>query len=956
MTEVYLEEKSPNSYRLGRGDRRNVYHSYACSLGLAEPQVMSAHASDEGSQSNRHNQRDTEKIDNSSPSPGYPKTRRPEKRELSAQAQRIIDDWFNGTGIKLGFLEPHQAARVKRLVYTYQDLNSSELNELPPTDLYIHRVRITKGTVPWNKPKQRRWPPGKEFWLKRIITDGLRCGMYERCIEANGKLSDWNAQAQLVDKSDNPGEWDEPRLTFNYQNVHEDKPGCFVELMSRCHDYLGHPGHKRFHKADLKHGYWAILVHPHDRHYFAFTIPGIGQLQPTRMPQGSCSASFSFTELMNIVLGPISSAGKFEERESMLVSDSPNTLPKCTCYVDDIFSGFRTFEEGYSILENELFPRLAWAKLKLSFKKLELFVEETVALGVLHKAGGRILTKPERCEKIRRFPAPKNATEVRRFLGAIGMTRRWIKNFSEIKAPLSRLTGNVDFVWGEKEQLSFDLLKEKCGTVVEVHGWDFQKPVRLYSDASLFGAGCAITQMRIDPASNKLVEVPILYDAFLFNAAQKNYGIYKKELCAIVEFCRKYDYMLRGPETAEIFTDHKPLTFFLRSSILDGIYSRWAAELRCLDVIITWIPGHRNLVADSLSRTIFPDEKILDGLPSLSDFGYMVSNDCKQPEWVWKDGKNGYQELLRKIGEPIQNYQLEKLFFGRSDPIDLLVPASKSMVNVLESNMATYYTNEGLVEGPISVNWTRCLQGILSSHAEASEMGKAIELDQKYMDSSWYQDIARYLDEGKLPSNCFTKIQVAAFLKKASMYSIGSGGILFFEVRKIKKNCIVQKEVAEVLEEAHDKGGHFSWAITLRKLNKLYWPGMSKDVRDYILGCLVCAKNGTAVRSQTTAKVTVSSPMELLGIDFIGPFPKFDNGFNWILICTDYFSRFTWAEGTEKNDSETVIKFLKDLFAAFGVPVGFIQILDPIFVLSPGGLLRIMVSFGVMHQWELKGQ
>lgn len=158
--------------------------------------------------------------------------------------------------------------------------------------------------------------------------------------------------------------------------------------------------------------------------------------------------------------------------------------------------------------------------------------------------------------------------------------------------------------------------------------------------------------MRIDPASNKLVEVPILYDVLLFNATQKNYGVYKKELRAIVKFYRKYDYMLRGSETAEIFTDHKPRTFFLCSSILDGKFSRWAAGLRFLDIIITWIAGHRNLVTDSLSRTIFPDGKILDGLPSLSDFLYMVLNDYKQSEWIWKDGKNGYNELLRKIGEP----------------------------------------------------------------------------------------------------------------------------------------------------------------------------------------------------------------------------------------------------------------------------------------------------------------
>lgn len=73
---------------------------------------------------------------------------------------------------------------------------------------------------------------------------------------------------------------------------------------------------------------------------------------------------------------------------------------------------------------------------------------------------------------------------------------------------MSRITGNIDFVWGEREQLSFELLREKCGTVVEMHGWDFQKSMRLYSDASLLGTGYAITQIRIDPSSKKFVEVP----------------------------------------------------------------------------------------------------------------------------------------------------------------------------------------------------------------------------------------------------------------------------------------------------------------------------------------------------------------------------------------------------------------------------------------------------------------
>ncbi|KAI0994150.1 hypothetical protein K3495_g14032 [Podosphaera aphanis] len=251
-----------------------------------------------------------------------------------------------------------------------------------------------------------------------------------------------------------------------------------------------------FFKLDLKNGYWAIQVHPDDRHYFAFSMPGMGQLQPTRMPQGSCSASFSFTELMYLVLGHIPPTDTFPGMDSILLPKEPGQLPGAAFYIVDIFSGFQTFEEGYRLLEEELLPRLAWAKLRLSFKKLELFVTETVALGVTHRAGGIMLTKSERCNKIRDFPVPSDASGVRRFLGAIGITRNWVKNFAEIKRPLTRLTGKEDFRWGAAEQASFQILKEKCARSVEINGWDSSKPVRLYSDASLYGAGCAITQQR----------------------------------------------------------------------------------------------------------------------------------------------------------------------------------------------------------------------------------------------------------------------------------------------------------------------------------------------------------------------------------------------------------------------------------------------------------------------------
>ena len=241
--------------------------------------------------------------------------------------------------------------------------------------------------------------------------------------------------------------------------------------------------------------------------------------------------------------------------------------------------------------------------LKLSFKKLVLFTNTIEALGVTYKIGGIVQVKEARAAKIRNWPTPWTTTEVRAFLGAIGMTRRWVKNFAETARPLTRLTGDVDWSWADLEQLSFEFLRTRCADTVEMHGVVYDKAVRVYIDASTYGGGCAITQMRkpitmgtaiasqsgrvIDPITQattsqksqestpsilKDIEYLVLYGSFTFISTQHNYGTYKRELLAMVEFAWKYNYLLRGPAQSVVLTDHKPLTTFLDSSAMEGIY------------------------------------------------------------------------------------------------------------------------------------------------------------------------------------------------------------------------------------------------------------------------------------------------------------------------------------------------------------------------------------------------
>lgn len=93
-------------------------------------------------------------------------------------------------------------------------------------------------------------------------------------------------------------------------------------------------------------------------------------------------------------------------------------------------------------------------------------------------------------------------------------------------------------------------------------------------------------------------------------------------------------------------------------------------------------------------------------------------------------------------------------------------------------------------------------------------------------------------------------------------------------MRGVRKKCVTLQEVSEVIRHAHNKEGHWKQAITMKKLRKYYWPIMANNVRNYILGCMKCAQQGNAQRTQTQSPTVIDKPNVLWGMDYIGPFPK----------------------------------------------------------------------------------
>lgn len=190
----------------------------------------------------------------------------------------MLEAWVESVELKLGptISSPEARHKFLSLLFYYCHLNGSDLTDLPPIDLITHRVRLKEGTKPSSNPNQKRRPAYTEWWLRKIILDGMEGGIYELTESANGWLSQWNARAVVVDKVENPTPEDEPRIIFDYFRVHEDLPGTYLELSSKVHDNLLDSRYRCLFVADLKYAYLTVPLHPDDCHYFLFTISGIG--------------------------------------------------------------------------------------------------------------------------------------------------------------------------------------------------------------------------------------------------------------------------------------------------------------------------------------------------------------------------------------------------------------------------------------------------------------------------------------------------------------------------------------------------------------------------------------------------------------------------------------------------------------------------------------------------------
>ena len=337
-------------------------------------------------------------------------------------------------------------------------------------------------------------------------------------------------------------------------------------------------GGKKFSKIDLKQAFNQIMLDEESKSLTTMSTTK-GLYRWLRLPFGIASSPAIFANVMDRVL---------------------HGLKGLAWYQDDIIVTGRTDEEHFDNLTAVL-ERLKEYGLRAGKDKCEYFKSSVKYLGMIVNEHG-IEMLPDKVNAILKVQTPRNVKELSSFIGMINYYGKFINNFSTLASPLHKLRRDGErWNWSEKEQSSFEALKQALVSSNVLIHYDPKLPVKLDCDASAVGIGSVLSHILPNGT-----ERPICYASRTLSKSEHNYPQVEKEALSIVWSVKKFHQYLFGRKFS-LVTDHQSLTSIFNPSkeipqTSTSRLARWALFLMQYEYDIVYRSTRKHLNADCLSR------------------------------------------------------------------------------------------------------------------------------------------------------------------------------------------------------------------------------------------------------------------------------------------------------------------------------------------------------------------
>ena len=367
------------------------------------------------------------------------------------------------------------------------------------------------------------------------------------------------------------------RLCIDYRGINKItvKNKYPIPLTQDLLDRLGNA--KIFTRLDLPDAYHLVRIKEGDEWKTAFRTPQ-GHFQYNVVSFGLTNAPSVFQFFMDDI---------FKEllNENLVI------------YLDDILI-FSQDKEKHDVLVEKVLDILKKNNLYVNVKKCSFDVTELDFLGYILTPEG-VKMDPAKVEPVKNWPAPKDVKGLQSFLGFSNYYRRFVPFYSEITSPLTNLLKKgVKFIWSEKCEQAFNLLKQSFTSYPIIRHFDFKKPCIVETDASDFAIGAILSQYSEDGELH-----PVSYFSRSLSSPELNYDVFDKELLAIVAAFKHWRHYLIGvPSATQVFSDHNNLVKFETSQQINRRQFRWAQTLFDYNFKIFHRPGRISQQPDALSR------------------------------------------------------------------------------------------------------------------------------------------------------------------------------------------------------------------------------------------------------------------------------------------------------------------------------------------------------------------
>jgi hypothetical protein len=550
---------------------------------------------------------------------------------------------------------------------------------------------------------------------------------------------------------------------------------------------------------DLYVGYDERGLAPDSRDLTTFQSP-FGALRLVTLPMGWTNSVPIFHDDVTFILQP-----EIPNTTVPYIDDVPIRGPADRYILPDGSEeripenpGIRRFVWEHFQGLNRVVQRVKYSGGTFSGPKTVLCAEEITVVGHRCTPHGR-LPDPSRVDKIVKWGPCKDLSEVRAFLGTIGVCRIFIANFAKRANALVNLTRkDVPFDFGPAQLAAQADLKEALlnSPALRPINYNSDSPVILAVDTSQTAVGFYICQADLTMPKKRYFA---RFGSLPLNDRERRFSQPKLELYGLYRALRAYKIFLVGVRNLIVEVDARYIKGMLNNPDIapSASVNRWIVSILTFHFELRHVPG-KSHGPDGLSRRPPQPDDDSDGEES--------DEDAEEFE-DWIDNLYSFAHMINNpVAAP------------RSDRMILALALEPTFSH-------SYDTPDAQIYEP--------------NYDAVPRNAAAVRADKKLaMIHDWLTFLER--PEG------LSDQDYAALIRQASRFFLDEHILWKRDPQGAHKRVLYRHRRVEAINAGHDDAGHRGFYATRAIIVERYWwPFMAQDIAWYVKTCHICQSRQT---------------------------------------------------------------------------------------------------------------